>query len=527
VTTRAAARSAAFAAIALGLLAVLLAAGWAAATGHATILLAAAGAAGICTLALTQRGAFVGICLLTAMDGLPFIAASRHVTSKITVEDVAVMVLVLAAAAWIVSASGEHRPSTTGRILSYAGAALTAWWGFTVLRTWAGQELPLTRAASFGRDFGYFGALLMVLPRVRLSRRDVGALLGVLTVGTCLFAIGQIMIGTGLGQPGSLISYRYTLVESGVTRVYANMTDLVTAGLAVSISACLLARNPKIRLVAVPIAILLTVSTVLQLTRARWIAIVVALLVISLWFIFNDNARVSAVLRRRLGVMIAALVLVGMTVALTAPGILSGGTVIHRLSSVFTEFQSGGGTVAVRESVTKTLTAYLGDKWPAGLGFVAPTTHYFEGLPEGSIRDSDVGVLNAVMTMGAIGAAFIYLPVLAMLFACLRRTPRNRDAPYGWLRLGGAIWILATLISSITLVTLFSASGLAMTAVFLTVLAHPSLSEPQRAVSTSTRTRSAPHKSLSIPRPRGSLLPGVPLRLGAYSQPANGGDVDP
>jgi hypothetical protein len=484
------ARFGAFAALAPGvLLTVLLASGWAAATGHATILLAAVGVAAMCALALTQRGAFIGICLLTAMDGLPFIDASRYATSKLTIEDVAVFVLVVASTGWIVSSDREHRLSTTARVLSYAGVALITWWSFTVLRTWAGQETSLTHAASFGRDFGYFGALLIVLPRVRLTQRDVGALLGVVTVGTCVFAIGQVMIGAGLGRPGSLISFRYTLTESGVTRVFSDMTDLVTAGLAVSVSACLLARNLKVRLVAVPVALLLTVSTVLQLTRARWIGIIIALLLISLWFILNNDARVAAVLRRRLGVMIVALLFVGVAVVLAVPDVLSGGTVINRLSSVFTEFQSGGGTVAIRESVTRSMTAYLGDKWPAGLGFISPTSHYFVGLPEGSIRDSDVGVLNAVMTMGAIGAALIYLPVLAMLAACLRRTPRTRDAPYGWLRLGGAIWILATLISSVTLVTLFSAAGLAMTAVILTILAHPSVSEPQRALNASVRTR--------------------------------------
>jgi hypothetical protein len=242
----------------------------------------------------------------------------------------------------------------------------------------------------------------------------------------------------------------------------------------------------------------MTVSTVLQLTRARWIGIVIALALISVWFIFNNDARVAALLRRRLGVMIAALLVVGVAVVLAVPGVLSGGTVIDRLSSVFTEFQSGGGTVAIRESVTRSMTAILGDKWPAGLGFISPTAHYFVGLPEGSIRDSDVGVLNAVMTMGAIGAALIYLPVFAMLISCLRRAPRERNA-YGWMRLGGAIWILATLISSVTLVTLFSPSGLAMTAVLLTVLAHPSVSEPRSAVNARARARLGPTRLAEYP----------------------------
>jgi hypothetical protein len=38
-------------------------------------------------------------------------------------------------------------------------------------------------------------------------------------------------------------------------------------------------------------------------------------------------------------------------------------------------------------------------------------------LPDGSIRNGDVGVLNAVMTMGVIGAALIYAPLVALFAA--------------------------------------------------------------------------------------------------------------
>jgi hypothetical protein len=484
--------------MALGLVGVLLATGWLIAAGQAKVLLIPVAAAGLLALALTQRGAFIGIFMLAAMDGLPFFDTSRHVASKITIEDVAVATLLITAVAWILF-TDNHRPSRLGRMISFAGVLLSLWWTWTVARSWSGENVSLMHAASFGRDFGFFALLLVVLPYVRLTNRDIGVLLGVLTAGVCLFAVGQIVIALGIGQPGSLIHIQRTLAESGVTRVYATMTDLVTAGLAVSISACLLARQRKARLIGLPVAILLTTSTILQLTRARWIGLVVGLLLVSLWFVLTDDARIAATLRRRLMIAIGALVFVGLTVALAAPGIFSSGTIIQRITSVFTELQTGGGTVAIRETVTKTMTAYLGEKWPGGFGFLPPATHYFEGLPEGSIRDSDVGVLNAVMTMGAIGAALIYLPAVAMLIACLRRAPRQRTAPYSWLRYGGAVWIASTLVSSVTLVTFFSASGLVMTAVFLTVLAHPSVSTARQAVHMTTSVRSTPTRVLERP----------------------------
>jgi hypothetical protein len=468
----------------LGLVGLLVGTGWAIATGHSKVLFIAVAAAGLCVLALTQRGAFIGIFVLAAMNGLPYFDTSPFVTSKVTIADVAIFALLLVAGAWILSPGQDHRPSRSGRALSRAGVLLLLWWVWTLARTVVDHGGSFSRAAGFGRDFAFFALLLIVLPYVRLKSRDIGALLGVLTAGVCLFAVGQIMTGTGLGQPGTLIHLHFTFSESGsgVTRVYADMTDLVTAGVAVSVAASLAARQLRVRLIAIPVALLLTTSTVVQETRARWIGLVVGIVLVSLWLIINDDARVTAILRRRSVIVIGALVFGALVVVLAAPGVVSSGTIGHRLSSVFTELESGGGTVAIRESVTKTMTAYLGEKWPAGLGFISPSAHYFFGLPLGSIRDSDLGVLNAVMTMGVVGAALIYFPVVLMLINCLRRSSAPLTIEYSWLRYGGAIWIVATLVSSVTLVTLFSPSGLVLSAVFLTVLSHPSVLEAQLAV---------------------------------------------
>jgi hypothetical protein len=84
-------------------------------------------------------------------------------------------------------------------------------------------------------------------------------------------------------------------------------------------------------------------------------------------------------------------------------------------------------------------------------------------------------VLNAVMTMGVIGATLVYLPVLTMLGFCLRRVVHRRPTPFGWLRFGGAVWLISTLFTSVTLVTLFSPAGLAMSAVMIALLTNRSV----------------------------------------------------
>lgn len=188
---------------------------------------------------------------------------------------------------------------------------------------------------------------------------------------------------------------------------------------------------------------------------------------------------------------------------------------MERLLSIVTDLQTGSGTVAVREEVTRSMVRALGGQWPYGLGFVPPSAHYFLGLPSGSIRNSDLGVLNVVMTMGAIGAFVLYLPFVLGLIQCLQRSPARWSNEYSWLRYGGAVWIVATLVSSVTLVTLFSTSGLALAAVAMTVLVHPSVSGAPAQVAVSD---AQPRTSVALGRngwQRIDQRPGVGLTVGS------------
>ena len=231
----------------LGLLGVLLAVGWAIAAGHTKPMALVAVAGALSALAISQRGAFIGLMLLAAMNGVPYFDASRAIASKYTFEDAAIFVLLLCAAAWLLAGQEDYRPSRVARAVSRAGIVLLLWWILIVGWSVVAHDVSITHAASFGRDFGFFAALLALLPRVRLRDRDIGFLLGVLLVGVSVYAVGQIMTSLGVGNPASLIHFHYTFEESGLTRVYANMTDLVTAGLAASIAACLLARGTAVR----------------------------------------------------------------------------------------------------------------------------------------------------------------------------------------------------------------------------------------------------------------------------------------
>ena len=111
----------------------------------------------------------------------------------------------------------------------------------------------------------------------------------------------------------------------------------------------------------------------------------------------------------------------------------------------------------------------LGGHWPLGLGFLSPHTNYFPELPQGSIRNTDVGVLNSLMTVGLLGTVLLYFVPICLLFALLARGGRHlqRDS---FLWIGGMLWLFIVLITSYTLGGLASVSGLATTTVGIDIL---------------------------------------------------------
>lgn len=463
------------AAAALGLLIVLVGCGHEIAAGNAKLLLQIMAVIAVGFVAFNQRGAYIGILLLAAMNGLPFFDTSRIAGAKITLEEVAIYVLIATAIVWIATAEGSFRPSRIGRAISRAGAVLFGWYAFTVARTVVEHDVPVMRAAAYGRDFAFFALLLMVLPRIQLKSRDVGVLLAVLLVGVCIFAVGQIMIAVGAGHPGSWIHFEKTRVQSGLIRVYARMTDLVTFGAVIGMAASMAAPQRKVRVIALPITLLLIVSVIVQLTRARWVGVIAGLIVVGIWIMIKGETPRMAALRRRVTLSVGLLVGAITTILLVAPSLISSGTAVQRLTSLFTDLESNGGTVAARETASKVLKLALGEEWPLGLGFLPPSVHFVVGLPNGSLRDADLGVFNPIVTMGVVGAVLIYIPVVMVLVHCLRSLAAERTGDYTWLHYGGAIWIVGALASSITLVTLFSTSGLALTGVALALFTHPTV----------------------------------------------------
>jgi hypothetical protein len=126
---------------------------------------------------------------------------------------------------------------------------------------------------------------------------------------------------------------------------------------------------------------------------------------------------------------------------------------MSRVALGVSNIESQTGTAGYRLREAHRELEALGDHWATGLGFLSPAYHYVPGLRQGSIRDDDLGSLSIVMTMGVVGLLLAYMPPIFGLAYLLRR--RRNIVQYG-----GAMYLGAALIGSITLGAVSTLSGL-------------------------------------------------------------------
>jgi hypothetical protein len=141
-----------------------------------------------------------------------------------------------------------------------------------------------------------------------------------------------------------------------------------------------------------------------------------------------------------------------------------------RAGSGIEEIQARSGTFGYRYNVQSEMLDVVGNRWPVGVGFWHPDDRFVSGLPEGSIRNGDVGVLNGITTIGAVGTTLLFLPVLGTILFLWRRRPTGSGEWDGFI-FGASGWLFGVAVASISLVTLFSVQGLLLTAVVIVAAA--------------------------------------------------------
>jgi hypothetical protein len=421
-------------------------------------------------LAIRARGILLGVLMLAVANALPGIDLGKaYAPAGLPMQDIAILLIIGLLAQGAVAGGAERLRRPWVRPAIGWGCVLAAWWMLTWLRSVDAEAISPKNAALFGRDFLYF-ALLVPLALAGLERRDVPGLSAVVIAGGALTGLGQIGAVLGGGEVSFLIHVGKVKLEGGLPRIYSQANDLVILLVALGLGLVLLGRTAMLRRAGGATAIIAGFATVLMQTRAIYATVPTALVAVTV-FLMARPSPVGIALRRGAGRVVVAVVVSIAVVVLVAPEVFTSSTfgqVTERAVSGLSTASQESGTLAYRQQLADTLLQLLGGDWPIGLGFLHPNDFYVAGVPSGSIRSTDLGVLEAIMPMGALGAALLYVPPVIGTWALMRRLAAARSADgFAWLGYGVTAWVLSVLLGSITLVTLFVPGGLTYVAVLL------------------------------------------------------------
>jgi hypothetical protein len=414
--------------------------------------------------------------VLVVMNGVPVVDLSSRVVGSFGIQDCAVLALA-ACLYWYRGEIVGDRQRRVARIVAIWSACFVAWWAITFARSVLLDGIPIRYAASYGRDFLYFAVLLPLAVRTQMPLRSVRHGAWLLMAGVVAFAVGQIGSSLSGHELSWLVHSVYSNETSGQLRLYSPLGALVSTSLIFLTAWLLVGGASRRRVPAVALVTLLAVAVALQLTRSNYAAIVVALVTGVAVHSIRGGAFTAVVVRVAMAVLVVTVAVIALGAANVGNSGIGGvaGRVAERAESGVSAVSNSSGTFGYRTNLDGKMLHVLGSQWPVGLGFLDPTVHYVAGLPEGAIRNSDVGVFNALMTMGVIGALLIYAPLLYGFVALLRAasTWRRLGLPERrWIAYGGAAWIAWALVGSWNLGVLFSVTGLVITALVLGVLAQ-------------------------------------------------------
>jgi hypothetical protein len=445
--------------------------GWLIANSHQDVLLAFCAGVGALVLAKMWPGPFVALMALVIMNGVPVVDLSRQLIGSFGIQDCAVFALA-GGLYWYRGDIVGGRERRVARIAAIWAACFVAWWIITFARSVLYEGIPIRYAASYGRDFLYFAILLPLVVRARLPLRSLRHGAWLILVGVVVFVVGQIGSSLSGHELSLLVHPTQSNETSGQLRIYSPMATIVSTSL-IFVAACLLAGGaPRRRAAMTTLVALLTVSVALQLTRSDYAAMVVALVVGVAVHSLRGGSFTAVIMRIAMASLAIAVVVIALGVTNVGNSAIGGVAtrVAERAESGVSAVSNTSGTFRYRTQLNAKMLNILGAQWPIGLGFLNPKAHYVAGLPEGAIRNADVGVFNVLMTMGVIGGLFIYVPLLYGFIELLRAVgtwKRLGLSERRWIAYGGTAWIAWVLVGSWNLVVLFSVPGLVLTALVL------------------------------------------------------------
>jgi hypothetical protein len=411
-------------------------------------------------------GILIGLLTLAGINALPGPNLSTmHIKRNLNGQDLAVVGLI----ATLAVENLRHRLDGFGdrsfvRLLASACLLIVAWWLWELLNTQTRFTEPIIETANTGRQYLAFG-LLVPLFAGTMRRAEVrGAVLAVVGFVGAIDALAYV-VASATEQPLSLFLHATGVGRlNGLARVYSPEEDLFSAMLPFGLGAVLFAHRRAILVAGSGVALLALAAVLAEQTRAQYIASFLGLALALLLYLFRPGTRRAW---RRLGIASGTLVTVTSLLLVMAPGGVANhvlGNAVSRVGSVGSALSSQNtavSTVAVRQVESGLIEQRLTGHLVVGLGFPDPSYSYDIQLVGGSLQNTDVGAINVVATMGIVGAVLYYGP-LAIVFGGLLLSLRDPVEPI--LSFGALAWLVSAAIGSITLVTLFSSTGVVVSA---------------------------------------------------------------
>lgn len=422
-------------------------------------------------LAIARRypGVALGFWVLLATNTVPFVNVdSFRVHGEFRPEDAILLLLVVAAG--LARARGV-RPAPLGAWLTSGLALFAAAWLTTLVRSRLVADIPALQAILYGRDFLFYGTTV-VAARYLLSRGqgEVMKALATMTGGALIYALAQIAYQVTGVQAGWIVHPYMQAMSTSLVRTYQVSTTLVW--LLVPITLALgLGTVGRWRWLWLLAAVVLGLASLLDQWRATYVGMTVGTFVLLAFMLKGRWARDGV---RRLYVLLVAIVVTAVVLAPFASTSLQNvaDTVASRATSIVGVLDRSGAaapaTWSYRQELAHEMLVVLGSDWPIGLGFLHPGVHYVAGLPQGSIRNSDLGLMQVLMTMGALGLALllstVLVPALTAVRWLLRSTGEAGPVDVRRIILSGAVASVAgALAASMTLGT-FAEGPMAMVA---------------------------------------------------------------
>lgn len=431
-----------------------IAAGYAAAHGLAAPALVVAGVAcavWFCRAWLSY--ALPAVALIGALNGLPGLDLSvLAVPGAFKSTDLIAAALLIGA----VVGMARHAPADAriqSLLMLWSGVFLL-YWVAVFLRTVDSGVSP-GLAFNSGRDFLIFGLFLPLACGLFRDRRQAYLFCGVLATLTSIYCLTVILAALGLGPVG-LTNASHTTVIGSITRVYTYMNQLIALVFLMALCFATTRTGREARYAAA-VAAITGLATLLMLTRAIYFGVGAGIVVAVVLWLPSARVEMSNARRRLIGgaavLAIAAWAGVALAPSLTEFPAVS--TLTERAVTGVTDISNPGSSrvnsVAYRRGLANTMLGYLGDDWPAGLGFQHPTERYYADLPAGSLRNPDVGVFNQLLTIGLLGTLLFFAPLLGLGIVCVIRSRQPLSDENTWFWMGATAWVTYVFATVLTL----------------------------------------------------------------------------